>query len=248
MKKKKKSVAVVTDMDGSLFITMTPTYVHHVVEQDTLFQATGDKIVKRKLKKDKKMIFDINYAVLVDNNINAHQFIICYLISKGNIEYLQNYLKKTNSEETIYKDLAYLVLHGFIEDGNYDTSKAINYLAITVKHNFNKLIAHGDFFDELVLKFPFMINRPDGTQDFLRTNLKSSRLYYNNLTKNNKGVHDIIMKCLDYEIKEKQRTGKMGYFRRLPKWLEVEEFKNYEHLVLGLNSIETKEVYGTELE
>jgi hypothetical protein len=244
-----KSVMCALDLGGFQRITTKVKCVSAAMVQELNQQWKTRNDIKIQLKQDDTMILNINCSILLDSKITAHQYLLCYFISKGNIEYLQTYLSNTKSLDSIHKDLAYLKDIGFILDSNETNTDNINYSKICTTANFNSLTEEGDYFDELVMKYPFMVVRPDGNQDFLRTNLDTTRLLYNRATKNNKGLHDIIIKCLVYEVEEKTRTGKLCYMKRLPKWLEAQEWKNYEPIILGSNkTINNKTItYGNEL-
>jgi hypothetical protein len=56
------------------------------------------------------------------------------------------------------------------------------------------------------------------------------------------------MECLKFEIRERHRTNKMGYMKRLPRWLATEEWKVWQQQ-LGESSVETIDLgYGLKLE
>lgn len=41
-------------------------------------------------------------------------------------------------------------------------------------------------------------------------------------------MHEHIMDCLEYEIDDKMRTGKMGYMKTMWKWLTQHEWETFE--------------------
>ena len=132
------------------------------------------------------------------------------------------------------------------ELNEYDPTK------ISLEPDFLRIIANGDFFDELVQVFPVSVIRPDGTKDFLRNDLKRCKMAYSKITKNKFFIHQHILECLRYEIALKKKEGKMSYFKRLSKWLASEEWKIYEQ-ALNESNIDSLSNngglgYGCELE
>jgi hypothetical protein len=189
--------------------------------------------------------FDIN--TLTQNNVNAHQFLIAQLIFEKKLLLLTKYLELTNSFETLEQDLGSLVDAKFIirTQGDYDLNKII------IRSEFVELITNGDIFEELLTEYPTVVNRPDGSPDLLKTDLVQSRLIYLRITKENKAVHQHILKCLKYEVEQRKSTNTLSYMRRLPKWLASESWKAYEERVdddsFSVRALE-ENGYGHEIE
>jgi hypothetical protein len=119
---------------------------------------------------------------------------------------------------------------------------------IMVRNTFIGEVKKDDLFEDLLLEYPGMVVRPDGTKDYLKTNLNTCRKLYNQLVKKDEVLHKQIMECLKFEKQNRSATNKMGYMKRLPKWLASEEWKSWQQL-LGDSDIETIELgYGLKLE
>lgn len=190
---------------------------------------------------------DVNY--LIKNRITVDQFLVAQLIYEKNYNLLSSYLDLYSSEEL--KDLFIeLVKAGLIDNYNYEDQYDLN--KFTIRPYFIKILAQGDFFDELVQTFPTSVIRPDGTKDYLRTDLNRCRRAYNKVTGNKYAVHLHILQCLQFELTIRRKEGKLCYMKRLPKWLASEEWKAYEQRIkdesLELLSNEEELGYGNKLE
>jgi len=195
------------------------------------------------------MLVEFNVQTLLDNNLTADQFLICVLIYEKKIKLLEKYFAK---KEESYKIelISSLQKLDFITnlniEGKYDFNNFI------VGTSFAKAMSKGDYFDDLMKTFPVSVMRPDGSKDYLRTDLPRCRKKYASITHGTKMIHDHILKCLQYEVDLRNKEGRLGFMKRLPNWLASEEWKSYEQRMLDDSlSGETKEVgekYGTRLE
>lgn len=103
-------------------------------------------------------------------------------------------------------------------------------------------------FDEFYELYPSYITRVDGTKDYLRSNVKQARKYYESLVGSNETLHRHIIKCLKSEVSEKLITGKIGYMKRMWKWLTNHEWEIYEDRINEQTTHKQKEdLYGTEI-
>ncbi len=190
---------------------------------------------------------DVNY--LLKNRITVDQFLIAQLIYEKNYELLRSYLDLYSGEELKSLFLG-LVKAGMIDNYNHEDQYDLN--KFIIKPSFTKILAQGDFFDEFVQTFPTSVIRPDGTKDYLRTDLNRCRRVYNKITNNKYALHLNILQCLSYEIAIKRKEGKLAYMKRLPKWLASEEWKCYEQRIKdeSLESLSNVEElgYGNKLE
>jgi hypothetical protein len=103
--------------------------------------------------------------------------------------------------------------------------------------------------DELMDTYPQKVTRPDGTTDYLRSNTKQLREQYKKIIKENKEKHELIIRCLKYQISHFTLTGKLQYMKKLTKWLDNEEWREYEDRVIEQNgegfTIESSDsIYG----
>ncbi|GAG01937.1 unnamed protein product, partial [marine sediment metagenome] len=81
------------------------------------------------------------------------------------------------------------------------------------------------------------------------TDLNRCRGIYYTKTLGSKLWHDHILKCLMFEIQEREKEGSMSYMKRLPNWLSSEEWKSYEERVEDSQSVTTEEKsYGHDVE
>jgi hypothetical protein len=190
---------------------------------------------------------DVNY--LLKNRITVDQFLIAQLIYEKNYELLNLYLDLYSSEELKNIFLG-LVKTGLIDNYNYNDQYDFN--KFIIKPYFVSILAQGDFFDEFIQTFPAFIIRPDGTKDYLRTDLNRCRRTYNKITNNKYAIHLHILQCLQFEIAIKRKEGKLAYMKRLPRWLASEEWKCYEQRIKdeNLESLSNTEElgYGNKLE
>ena len=83
-------------------------------------------------------------------------------------------------------------------------------------------------FDMFYDQFPVYVMRPDGTKGFLRANINKCRKEYNRIIGKSKAMHEHLLKCLQYEIEDKMRTGKIGYMKTMWKWLTQHEWETIE--------------------
>ena len=65
------------------------------------------------------------------------------------------------------------------------------------------------------------------------------------ITKNNRAIHDHIIKCLRFEVNKRIKDGSMKFMVRMSKWISSEAWKAYEDEV---NNTLNTESYGTDIE
>jgi hypothetical protein len=119
---------------------------------------------------------------------------------------------------------------------------------IILRNSFIGETTKDDQFDELLRVYPSTVLRPDGQQDYLKTNLINCRKLYNQLIKKDEVLHKQIMECLKFEVRDRINTNKMGYMKRLYKWLSTEEWRAYLDR-LTESTVETIDLgYGLKLE
>ena len=77
---------------------------------------------------------------------------------------------------------------------------------------------------------------------------KVQRNEYESLVGSNETLHRHILKCLKSEVSEKLITGKIGYMKRMWKWLTNHEWEIYEDRINEQTTHKQKEdLYGTEI-
>jgi hypothetical protein len=196
------------------------------------------------------MLLQVDVESLIKNRVTIDQFLITQLIFEKNYTLLNKYLElySLNDLKSLFINL---VRVGLVDDYNGKDEFDIN--KIIVKPTFSKVLAQGDFFDELVQVYPASTIRPDGTKDYLRTDLNRCRKIYAKITSSKYSVHQNILECLQFEIALRRKENNLGYLKRLPKWLVSEEWKIYEQRIKdeGFEALLSREEdlgYGTNLE
>ena len=195
------------------------------------------------------MLLEIDTNYLIEQQINAHQFVIIKLIYDNDIRRLKNYLINTGTFDTVYKDLVAIHKKGFLADLP-SNPPAFNKLKSTSK--LRKITSFTeDPFEEFYDTFPTKVLRPSGDYDYLRIDQKRSKKIYHNIIGNNLPKHNFIIKCLKAEIKDKASRGQMSFFKRMPTWLTSESWKAYADVVQGADdSIQDDNTvaYGQDVE
>jgi hypothetical protein len=142
---------------------------------------------------------------------------------------LDEYLKKTNTYETFPNDIDYLKSKSLVFYSVY--SPIFEYSHLSVSPDLLSILGNHSNFEELFYTYPLKVRRPDGKEDFLRRDRKTTEQIYSIIVKDNRDVHDHIMKCLKFEMEHKAATGSLGYMKTLLNWLSDKEWKNYEDVV-----------------
>lgn len=162
---------------------------------------------------------------LIKNRVTADQFLVTQYLYTKEYEEFSKYLSlyNTNEKDILFKGLAKAGLAiNMNPEGEYNPEfiQLQPYSAI--------LLATENLFDQLLEVYPIYIIRPDGTKDYLRTDVNRCRVVYTRITKGKEGLHSQIMDCLRYELAIRKKEGSMRYMKRLPKWLVSEEWKVYD--------------------
>lgn len=196
------------------------------------------------------MLLQVDVESLIKNRVTVDQFLVTQLIFEKNYPLLNKYLElyKIDDLKSLFINL---VKVGLVDDYNGQDELDINKLV--VKPSFSKVLAQGDFFDELVQVYPASVIRPDGVKDYLRTDLNRCRKLYAKITASKYIIHQSILECLQFEIALRRKENNIGYMKRLPKWLVSEEWKIYEQRIKdeGFEALIMREEdlgYGTNLE
>jgi len=148
----------------------------------------------------------------------------------------------TLTYSTLEKLVDKRLIHHSYSDGTLDVSK------IVVRNSFTGEVKKDDLFEELLLEYPGKVIRPDGTSDYLKTDLNKSRKLYIQLVKKDEVLHKQIMECLRLEVRERTRTNKLGYMKRLYKWLSTEEWKVWQQRLEEVSTDTFELGYGLKLE
>jgi len=181
------------------------------------------------------MLLQVDVKDLINNRITSDQYLIAQLLIDNETELLQQFINIYSNEElkTLFDRMGRT---GLVINNN--NPGEMNILKLIVSPSFKNMSAEGDFFDEFLLSFPPSITRPDGTKDYLRTDVTRCRRSYTKITKNKYVVHKHILDCLRFEVIIRTREGNLQYMKRLPKWLISEEWKVYEQRLKDEGGIE----------
>ena len=190
------------------------------------------------------MIVTIDTDKMFKWGITPNEYTLLQLIQQKALISAKRLVATTPSltSSTLDKLVDKRLIHNSNPKGEMDVCRII------LRSTFIGEVKKDDFFEELLLEFPGMVIRQDGTKDWLKTDLNKSRKLYLQLIKKDEVLHKQIMECLKFEVKERNRTNKTGYMKRLFKWLSSEEWKNWQ-AQLGESNIETTDLgYGLKLE
>ena len=190
------------------------------------------------------MLRDVNTEVLINLNINAHQFIIAILLMNKYYDHLDKYLIESNSRDTFPNDLRRLTKKSLVA---YNKEKPYDYKSIVVQPEFLRTLHKDDIFEELHDAFPIKVQRPDGITAFLRRDKRLCKDLYYIITKDDRVKHEHIMTCLNTELEYRKNNGSMQWMKTLSKWLSGKEWENFEDLVANGTS-QKQSSYGTHLE
>ena len=120
---------------------------------------------------------------------------------------------------------------------------------LIIEDEFKESLKQRDFFDEFYELYPTSIIRPDGTKDYLRGDINRCRKIYEKHVSKSKSRHDHIMDALRFELTNRRIHSKMGFMKRMYKWLTSEEWLLYDEFLSDKKVIKNVEtVYGTNIE
>lgn len=184
------------------------------------------------------MILELDTSLLETLNISINQLVFISLVSNENQKNHQDILKLLSrvKEEEIQE----LVQRNIIIK-EYRNNAVLYQLSDKVINALKQ--KQDNMFDEFYEAFPIYVIRPDGTKGFLRANVNKCRKEYNRIVGKSRAMHEHIMNCLQYELDDKIRTGKMSYMKTMWKWLTQHEWECYEEQL----KIKEEDSYGTDI-
>ena len=187
------------------------------------------------------MLIEIDLEEAKRLKMTVSQFILISLLA-GN----QNVKQFLNVISITEKDIEHLIkLNILTSESSY--TKDLTQLKIT--DDFLLSFKTKDFFLEFFDIYPASITRPDGTRDYLRGDVSRCRKYYEKIVGQSMTKHIHIMECLKFEIDTRKRGNKLGYMKRMAKWLLSEEWLLYDEFMKDKKIQKQADViYGTELE
>ena len=191
------------------------------------------------------MTLDLNLDLLiVDPSLSLNQLVFVSLVKNDikvtnqNVSSLVSLIDETEIQDLIDKNIIARTIVG--KKYKYElTDDFIQRMKASINTT--------SFFDEFYELYPAYITRNDGSKDYLRANVNKCRQQYNKIVGESKELHDHILNCLKAELSDKHRKGKMGFMKRMWKWLTSNEWEAYEEHLNDDYSTNTTPVYGTEI-
>lgn len=192
------------------------------------------------------MLRTINTDVLIMNNISAHHYVILNLLYQKKYDVLDEYLTSSNTYEDFPQEVKYLKSK-LLVTFNPDNSP-YNYKSILVSSDSIRMLGNYNNFEEIYNIYPVKVRRPDGKENFLRRDRKTCEQLYNVIVKGSRDTHDHIVKCLLFELKDKEANGSLKFMKTLTNWLSDKEWRNYEDVVDDESYKKEKRLYGDTIE
>lgn len=192
------------------------------------------------------MILEIDTSLLKTiGDINLNQLVFLTLVLDNNqksnqgVAAIVSLVSDAEVQELINRDLII----------KQETEMGIAYIQTDKLSSITK--EKMDPFDEFYEIYPTQVIRPDGTSDFLKKNKNNCRKKYNSILGRSKAkrilIHQHLIDCLNYELEDKTRTGKLGYLKTMWKWLTTAEWENSEEQMKASETIINTQIYGTKL-
>ena len=180
--------------------------------------------------------------------LNPNEILLMELLKKKEYKQIEAFLKPNYyaaEASDIYTKLRTL---GYITSDSY-LENSYNYSFTKVSNKYKSLTKTDDIFDEFVEEYPKSVVRTDGTTDYLRTDLKSAKLFYIKATRGLRAAHEHMLACLKLEVEDRTREGSMKFMPRITKWLNSQGWTTYQDRLMDANAntvLTTR--YGTEIE
>lgn len=194
------------------------------------------------------MVIDISLALLNKLKLNPNEFLLMELLKRKEYLAAADFLKEnytmSQADELFLKlnSLGYFTSNSYVEN-------SYGYANVKVSTTYRSLVKTDDMFDEFVEEYPKSVIRTDGTTDYLRTDLKTAKLYYIKATRGLRSVHEHLLECLKFEVEERQKDGSIKFMPRISKWLNSQAWTTYQDRLMDArdNSIGNTK-YGTDIE
>lgn len=190
------------------------------------------------------MIVTIDTEKMFKLGITPDEYTLLQLIQSRGLVSARKLVQMTPSltPATLERLVEKRLIHNLNLIGEMDVSR------IMLRNTFIGEAKKDDLFDELLQEYPSKVTRPDGSTDWLKTDLTRCRKQYTLLVKKDEVLHKHIMACLRFELSERRMTNKMLFMKRLPKWLATEEWKVWEQQLNESPVTETTQLgYGLKL-
>jgi len=190
------------------------------------------------------MVVDVNIDKIIKLRITADVYIALYLIYKKNFTVFNKFIAKNPvlTDEVLEDLINKRLIHNSNTPGNCNPQK------IQIRDTFiENVIKPTSFYDEFLEHFPVKVLRPDGTTDYLRSDLKRCKSIYNKMIKGDREIHNNILRYLDEEVKVRNQTNQMKFMKRLPKWLASEEWEVWRLKIEDTEEDDVSLGYGQNL-
>jgi hypothetical protein len=184
------------------------------------------------------MEITMNVDYLLKNKISANEFLVLQMLLEKQDNRLIAFIKVIGEDE-YHKITTSLENMNFLEQVPVSTEETLNGSIVThlvqtteyrVTETALRTFKGKGYFEEFYMAYPVSVVRPDGKRESLRTDKKRSQTKYNRLAKR-KDVHEHIMKCLEYEVKERTQNNSLMYMKKMPNWLGSETWREYEEKI-----------------
>lgn len=188
------------------------------------------------------MIIEVETKLLdVAPNINLNQLLFLSMILNKNQIPNQDVRKIVSliSDD----EISYLVSQGLItmiENGESKIYQETDLLK-------EKIAPDKDYFDLFYEIYPVYVLRPDGSKNYLRANVNKCRHFFDNVTGRSTAMKEHLIKCLEFEIDKKTKTGKLGYMKTMWRWLIDHQWEETEEEMSDTSDTNNVNSYGTEL-
>lgn len=188
------------------------------------------------------MIIEVETKLLdVAPNINLNQLLFLSMILNKNQIPNQDVHKIVSliSDD----EISYLVSQGLITVIENGESKMYHETDLLKQ----KIAPSKDYFDLFYEIYPSYVLRPDGSKSYLRANINKCRHFFDTTTGKSTAMKEHLIKCLEFEIGKKMKTGKLGYMKTMWRWLIDHQWEETEEEMLDTNDTNNINNYGTEL-
>ncbi len=187
--------------------------------------------------------FKLNTDLLKALDINLKQLLFIDMLYRNTgVMKVKAFLKAGILDEG---DFESLIEKGILlETSNKDIPNTIDFKK-GMRANYEAFGKNDDYFDEFALTYPDMALRPDGTNQFLKANLRQARAAYNKVVENNIEMHERLCNALKKDVRHKEMTGSSGFMKTIINWIRSEEWLVAERRDTPLTS-KNNQSYGTK--